>query len=672
MKEFTAAGGLVSRMGSRTARARLPRCLGTVHAGPETARPRLRALRVLTAVAAAFALTAGCAPFAPSSTGPSQPATQSASTTTPPAAVPAAPGGTAPSSTHAPVPWEDSIRQLAMINAARGWALGAGTVYTTLDGGRTWVASPLPGAQHSGQVAEAAAFLDVSHAWVATAPPAGAPAGAPVSVYRTSDGGKRWQRSVVRAPLLTASVSLTFTDPSHGWLLLSAYPALGLMAKAVFRTADGGATWTMAACGCGKAPAPAPWLSGGMYSTGIGATDARHAWVTGTYHGGDRIPVYATADGGESWSLVQLTLPAPYRNVTYGNAYPPSFSGAGDRDGVLPVELKGPGSPVLALFTSTDGGASWHLAEVLKPEPTCDQGCAIDVLGPQHVWLVDGAGGIYSTSSPDSPQAATVPSPYRLTQVNFVSPRMGWGLARHAQGHTIIVATDDGGVSWKTVQATEGATYRTTPWGGVPIYDAGLAPQSLPSQSPRAAVPVVVVPVKAPFTPKPIAFPQRLTATVPPDLAARVALYAANVGYPLYFLGPHGMTGSGTEGQDGSFAITLGKGAEKLGVFSEGACVGCSVDAAAGLFPAAQREAANYGVRHVITLQDLGAAANYPDAQTALYAYEVAGGERVDGIALYPAFNSVPLLEVSVLTIPADRDLVPWILQSALRVRQSQ
>lgn len=559
-----------------------------------------------------------------------------------------------------------------MINAARGWALGAGTVYTTLDGGRSWVASPLPGVQGSAKLAEGAAFLDVSHAWVAVLPPTGSPAGARVSVYRTSDGGQSWQRSVVRAPLLSASVWLTFTDPSHGWLLLSAYPALGLMSKAVFRTADGGTTWTMVACGCGKASASAPWLSGGMYSTGIGATDARHAWVTGTYHGGDRIPVYATSDGGTSWTLVPLPLPAPYRNATYGDAYPPSFSGSGHRDGVLPVVLNLPGSRVLALFVSADGGASWHLAKVLKAQPACNQGCAIDVLDPQHAWLVDSAGGIFSSASPDSAQAMTVPSPYRLTQVDFASALTGWGLARDAQGHTIIVATDDGGARWREIQTTKTATYRDAPMGGVPIYDPWLRPQSLPSRSPRSRVPVVVVPVKAPFTPKPVAFPHELSATVPGDLATRVALYAANVGYPLYVLGPRGMTGSGTEGQDGSFAIKLVKGAEKLAVSSEGGCVGCSVDAAAGLFPAAAKLAPNYGTHHVLTMQDMGAAVTYPDAQTALYAYKVAGGERVNGIALYTASGGISFLALTVLTTAADRDLVPWILESAVRVRQSQ
>lgn len=207
-------------------------------------------------------------------------------------------------------------------------------------------------------------------------------------------------------------------------------------------------------------------------------------------------------------------------------------------------------------------------------------------------------------------------------------------------------------------------------FGGQPIQDPALRAPVLPDHSPRTSVPVVVVSIKAPLTPKPIAFPQQQTAAVPPALAAQVSLYAANLRYPLYILGPRGMTGSGTEGEDGSFRITLAKGAEQLRVFSDGACVGCSVDAAASLFPSAAKAAASYGTPHVVTMQQLGVAVSHPDPQTALFAYKVVGAMIVNGIALYPAFDGVPFLEVEVLTSSADQQLIPWILDSALRVRK--
>jgi hypothetical protein len=68
----------------------------------------------------------------------------------------------------------------------------------------------------------------------------GSPSLAVLSLARSSDSGRRWQRSSIRLVIPASSLAvplLDFTDVNHGWLVLG---------NATWHTADGGRTWTPA------------------------------------------------------------------------------------------------------------------------------------------------------------------------------------------------------------------------------------------------------------------------------------------------------------------------------------------------------------------------------------------------------------------------------------------
>src|SRR5207237_6799067 len=79
-----------------------------------------------------------------------------------------------------------SLRGIAAVTDKIGWASGtAGTFLLTTDGGATWTAAQVPGA-------EALDFrdvhaLDARTAWLLSAGP-----GEKSRIYRTTDGGKSW------------------------------------------------------------------------------------------------------------------------------------------------------------------------------------------------------------------------------------------------------------------------------------------------------------------------------------------------------------------------------------------------------------------------------------------------------------------------------------------------
>src|SRR3972149_5431074 len=124
------------------------------------------------------------------------------------------------------------ITSVNMLDTNRGWALGGPKgeeglhVLRTEDGGHSWQdvtppeVLPPPDPEYPWPWFEATAFfLDTEHAWAAFHLADG---GMPGTVWRTVDGGRTWDRGWgmvgnVAAHNSTYSV-LHFVDPQHGWL----------------------------------------------------------------------------------------------------------------------------------------------------------------------------------------------------------------------------------------------------------------------------------------------------------------------------------------------------------------------------------------------------------------------------------------------------------------------
>jgi photosystem II stability/assembly factor-like uncharacterized protein len=111
-------------------------------------------------------------------------------------------------------------------------------------------------------------------------------------LFRTSDGGASWtllsQTTLGNPPLEpgigelpngNAAEALFFVDEQHGWLGLSS-PGQNL-----FRTDDGGVTWS-----------EVPVLPPGLPVLDVSFSDARHGELT-TPEGS-----WTTSDGGETWT----------------------------------------------------------------------------------------------------------------------------------------------------------------------------------------------------------------------------------------------------------------------------------------------------------------------------------------------------------------------------------
>src|SRR5271169_2756608 len=126
-----------------------------------------------------------------------------------------------------------SLRGVHAASATVVWASGTnGTYLRTTDGGATWHAATVPGA-------EALDFRAVHAVDDKTAYLLSIGEGSNSRIYKTSDGGVHWNLQITNPDPKGFFDALAFWDSRHGIVLGD--PVNGEFA--VFITADGGETW---------------------------------------------------------------------------------------------------------------------------------------------------------------------------------------------------------------------------------------------------------------------------------------------------------------------------------------------------------------------------------------------------------------------------------------------
>lgn len=354
------------------------------------------------------------------------------------------PGGAGPSlytaaGGPAPVP---ALAAVQFVSGRRGWAAGSGRVLGTADGGHTW------SAQYTGPAKlYQVDFTDAAHGWAVGTN----------ALLRTTDGGVTW--IALREPSCQAPVeSVHFVTPGRGyavaggaqvWLSGGVPAAVG--GGELLTTADGGSHWTRVA----GAPGQAQTACFSSPADGFVGTPGK---------------VWRTANGGATWSQA-FTEP-----TVSGGVHPPApdttvLECAGGS--AAWVQFLGHGAalghaPYLA-YASRDG-RNWR---VLFEESYTESGARPQVHAPDGPGSYPGP---FSAISPDaaafvgySPPLGYGAAPLELAasggatltkegNVNgisvpeaaaFITPSQGWVVGETLpSGGFTIEATADGGHSW--------------------------------------------------------------------------------------------------------------------------------------------------------------------------------------------------------------------------------
>ncbi|MBI2418310.1 MAG: hypothetical protein HYV28_10505 [Ignavibacteriales bacterium] len=314
----------------------------------------------------------------------------------------------------------------AAVNTLTGWVLSGSNnrVSKTTDGGSTWKSTNLPPTSYS---AFAVVFFNESEGFT-------------INQYgphaKTTDGGLTW---TVYQPVSVYSGDLTdifFVDDNNGWALGSQYTLLSttngginwnklpytfptiiksvkfltknigyvLSSYSIYRTSDGGNTWT------------ANQISSSYSSYAMHTTDGGVSWIskqTGSYYGfycltfvnsktayagGENGYIYKTTDGGTSWVN---------KSTNSSNTIIKLSFISGDTGFAC--------SSYGYIYKTTNGGTNWSLQSLGSSEYLRSIGFSSKTDG----WIIGDYGSIYKTTN----------CGVNWNRVNFISTQTLYGLA---------------------------------------------------------------------------------------------------------------------------------------------------------------------------------------------------------------------------------------------------
>lgn len=189
----------------------------------------------------------------------------------------------------------ERLQAVSPVNEKVVWASGTGGTYLrTTDGGETWRAAVVPGAG-------SLEFRDVHGVDADTAYLLSAGPGERSRIYKTTDAGSSWTLQFQNTEAKAFFDCLDFWDAQNGLALSDSVDG----AFIVIRTRNGGADWEPIP----KASLPPALPGEGAFAasgTCLVTEGSSTAWF-GTGAGG-RARVFRTADGGASWSVAETPV----------------------------------------------------------------------------------------------------------------------------------------------------------------------------------------------------------------------------------------------------------------------------------------------------------------------------------------------------------------------------
>jgi photosystem II stability/assembly factor-like uncharacterized protein len=260
----------------------------------------------------------------------------------------ALPARAAPAASNAAQSTSEGVNSFGALSADKGWlvlgdAVAGQRLYWTQSGGQAW--KDVTPSNIGAAFISAAEFLDAQTGWLVLIE-AGETGESIYTLARTRDGGQTWPVTALKLiepgepEALAEKVYLDFIDAQTGWLVVKHATSRNFSVGTLFKTADGGETWTRQTLPLGE---PVRFVTPEI------------GWVAGGVAGDE---LYRTLDGGASWQAV--TIPSLPHTQAEQRAYQlPAFDSPST--GVLPVLITDESGARLELHATSDGGESWRL-----------------------------------------------------------------------------------------------------------------------------------------------------------------------------------------------------------------------------------------------------------------------------------------------------------------------
>lgn len=297
------------------------------------------------------------------------------------------------------------LQAISPVSSRIAWASGTGGTYTvTTDGGATWRAGVVPGA-------DTLEFRDVEGIDGRTAYLLSAGPGDLSRIYQTTDGGATWTRQFTSRDAGAFYDCFAFWSPDRGLAMSDAVKGR----FPVVRTGDS-ARWE----DIGDRLPAALKGEGAFAASGtcVAVEGTGRAWIaTGA---GTSARVLATTDGGDTWKAHDVPLP---QGTSTSGAFTVAFRDA--HHGILGGgELNTPTEPSNNIARSSDGGQTWMRATGTPfPGPVFALSY-VRGLGHGTVVATGPSGAAWSADEGD--HWLPLPGVENYWAVAFASPQAGW------------------------------------------------------------------------------------------------------------------------------------------------------------------------------------------------------------------------------------------------------
>ena len=347
----------------------------------------------------------------------------------------------APPTLSAPVSAAPAFTAIHMLDTMNGWAITDTGVVRTNDGGITWHDVTPSGVTKLG-FGIPFYFLDSNHGWVVAANPSNPSGG---TLYRTQDGGSTWQSSAVNFFMGT----MVFINASNGWMMADLGPGAGSDPVAIFQTTDSGQTWKQTYINDPTQPNAGTTLPFGGLKDGITPIDMKNAWVGGITYNNGVIYLYQTQDGGQTWKLQPVQVPAGYEQAQFETVGPQFVTAA---DAYLSVHVTNQYGTLMAVYYSHDGGLNWALTPTLIPNGgTMNFVSATDgfVWNGTDFYVTHDGAKTWATVSPG------IAFGDNFSGMDFISTTTGFVLTNNVAGTRVLYKTVDGGATWTVVSISK-------------------------------------------------------------------------------------------------------------------------------------------------------------------------------------------------------------------------
>jgi photosystem II stability/assembly factor-like uncharacterized protein len=292
-------------------------------------------------------------------------------------------------------------------------------IFKTTDGARHWQA------QHAGQAEGGQTYLhffDDQHGFAYVG-----------MSYRSVDGGTHWQTVEVPGSI----PYVTFASPTLGWA-----EAFQVGTQRLYKTTDGGATWTLLPTDLPGAAVLEPIFE--IQSSTFRASG--EGWLGAGYLASP--VVYLTLDAGASWQTIQVPTP---RSAAAGRGYLTSVRLV--PGGGVVVLVSDDSKRVLDAFFSSDRGNSWREVTFPVALTTSDDLSFVNAT----TWWSLASGQIYKTTDAGTTwtrlAVSGLPDGWRFESAQAIDTNHAWwAMVSSARSTTSGLAmTSDGGKHWTMV-----------------------------------------------------------------------------------------------------------------------------------------------------------------------------------------------------------------------------